>query len=170
MRLPLIVLFLLSFMPFAGQAKPVIVGWVEKVHIDALDTVFKAKLDTGATTSSIDATIIKLVEPADNAKDDDHGKVIFSITDDSGKKRILERKVKRYVRIKKKLGGWIRRPVVTMAFCVAGQKIVDEVNLADRENFIYPVLIGRNMMREGKFVIDASKTFTSEAKCDTPDA
>jgi hypothetical protein len=159
---------LLPFASTAAKPKPVIVGWVEKVHIDSLDTVFKAKLDTGAQTSSIDAKIIDIVKPEKDDDDDDdkHGRVIFSVEDNDGKARTLERRINRYVRIKTKTGGYLRRPVVTMTFCIAGIPIKEEVNLADREHFIYPVLIGRNMLKDGRLVIDASTTFTSDADCE----
>nr|WP_232224186.1 RimK/LysX family protein [Mastigocladopsis repens] len=34
-----------------------------------------------------------------------------------------------------------------MKFCIAGRWIEEEVNLAERDNFNYPVLIGRNMLK-----------------------
>ena len=98
-------------------------------------------------------------------KDTEGSRVIFSIRDQDGKAHTLERDIKRFVRIKTKNGGTIRRPVVEMAFCVAGIRVEEEVNLAERDNFIYPVLIGRNMLKDGRLVIDPSKTFTSDAVC-----
>ena len=50
-------------------------------------------------------------------------------------------------------------------FCIGGRKIRDEVNLADRGHFIYPVLIGRNMLGKGDFLLDPSRTFVSRAPC-----
>ena len=60
--LTLLALFATTLPAHADQSR-IIVGWIEKVHIDALDSIYKAKMDTGATTSSIDAKIIKLIEP-----------------------------------------------------------------------------------------------------------
>jgi hypothetical protein len=145
-----------------------IVGWVEKVHIDSIDSTFAAKLDTGATTSSINAEIVKMVK-AETDETNDFGKVVFSVSDDEGKTRVLERKVQRWVRIKKKNGGFIRRPVVKMRICVGNSSVVGEVNLADRTGFIYPLLVGRNMLRLGNLVVDSTQTFTSKPVCiDTP--
>jgi hypothetical protein len=37
--------------------------------------------------------------------------------------------------------------------CIAGKKIRARVTLADRSSQVYPVLIGRNILR-GKFIVD----------------
>ena len=158
-------LCLAGFSPVSLPAQGTVVGWVEKVHIDALDSVFKAKLDTGATTASIDATIIKETSASEDPTLPGDGEVVFSITDDTGKERTLQRTILRHVRIKTKNGGYVRRPVIKMTLCLAGKKITDEVNLAERENFIYPVLVGRNMLSKAGLLIDAGRTFVSSETC-----
>ena len=187
-RMKHITLFLFSFLFIAvAHAAPskktderIVTGWVEKVHIDTIDATFMAKLDTGAMTSSIDADIIELPEKdepqqaeGDNAKkvmavtsaDEAQELVIFSIKDDKDEARTLERPVNRWVRIKTKEGGFIRRPVITMTFCIAGRAIEEEVNLADRDHFNYPVLIGRNMLKKAKLLIDSGRTYTADPSC-----
>jgi hypothetical protein len=169
-----------SISPLQVQAKTkedkrVLVGWVEKVYIPAIDSQFKAKLDTGAKTSSISAEVIDLKEndkekrkkmKEEGIDDPSHGTVIFAIEDEDGKKRTIERMIERFVRIKtKKEDNYIRRPVVNMQFCVAGALVEEEVNLADRDHFNYPVLIGRNMLEQSLLVVDASKTYTARANC-----
>lgn len=160
------------------KSSRIITGWVEKVHIDAVDAIFTAKLDTGAMTSSIDAEIVSVPEKnaktdsadAENSEEakneeDDVDYVIFSVKDNEGEARTLKRPISRWVRIKKKDGGFIRRPVITMTFCIAGQAVEEEVNLADRDHFNYPVLIGRNMLEKAKLLIDASRKFTADPSC-----
>ena len=44
---------------YAKDPARIIAGWIENVEIESLDAKFKAKLDTGARTSSIHATDIK---------------------------------------------------------------------------------------------------------------
>ena len=153
--------------PLTAKVKTARVGWVENVKLRDTDTVLKAKLDTGAQTSSIDAEIIDIVEDAENAPSGTtNDKVIFSIVDEvTGKRVVFERFILRYVKIKRKISGTIRRPVVAMTFCIGGRTSREEVNLADRENFVYPVLIGRNMLSHARLIVDASKTFTRRPTC-----
>lgn len=141
-----------------------IAGWVEKVHIDTIGTTLAAKLDTGAKTTSLDAEIIKLIKPRDHTPYA-HGYVVFGVEDDEGKSHVLKRKIHRWVRIKSKSGGFFRRPVVKMTFCIAGTSVTDEVNLSERGHFVYPVLIGRNMLTHGRLAVDASRIFTTKPHC-----
>lgn len=153
------------------------VGWVESLYVEAIDTQFMAKLDTGAMTSSIGAEIIDIVEYTkesgepqregeDKPKKAVAGRIIFAIEDEKGVRKTLERDILRFARIKKKgSAGFIRRPVVKMRFCLAGRVIEDEVNLAVRDRFIYPVLIGRNMLEKGGLVVDAAQMRTAPSTC-----
>ncbi len=147
---------------------PTILGWVEEVKIDGVEVAFKAKLDTGAKTSSIDAEVIDIRKEGKKIKHKRTGEIIvFSVRDEkTGSASTFERAILRYVRIKKKGGGYLRRPVIEMTFCLAGKWIKEEVNLANRENFIYPVLVGRNMMEHARLAVDPSRTFTSRPRCE----
>jgi hypothetical protein len=161
-----------SVAAFAAPAdKPVVMGWVEFVTIDAIDAKLKAKLDTGATTSSMRAEVIKIIKGVQKEGSTKKAprRVVFQVEDRDGKVSTLERKLVRWVRIKDKNGGLQRRPVVDMAFCVGGHHVKSEVNLAPREDFIYPVLVGRNMLEAGRIYVDASRTYVSRARCDDTD-
>ena len=143
------------------------VGWVENVRIQDVDVTMRAKLDTGAKTSSLDARVLDTKENPNPPAGYTEDTVVFSILDDTSKKaRVFERDVVRYVRIKLKGDGYIRRPVVKMTFCIAGRLTEEEVNLAERTNFIYPVLIGRNMMQHANLLINASRTFMTRPVCE----
>lgn len=160
--------FLTVINVYAGPSeRRIIVGGVENVRIDEVDAVITAKLDTGAKTSSINA---KIIEQADEY-------VVFEIVfKDKEIERVkLKKKIERIVRIKRKNsndGGGdednsktIRRPVVIMEFCIAGQLIECEVNLANRSNLKHDLLIGRNMLEKGQLVVDVSKSFTTNPNC-----
>lgn len=159
---PLLSLFAFLVLPLASygqEEKRIVVGYVEKVGLPALDLEMKAKLDTGATTSSINATIVE--EPDAKQK----GKaqyVVFAVKTEDGESKQLRREVTRWVKIKKKGSGFIRRPTITMVFNIAGQEVEEEVNLSDRDSFNYNLLIGRNMLKKGKLVVDPSLTFTAK--------
>jgi len=145
---------------------PHVVGWVEEVTIEDVGLVLKAKMDTGAKTSSIDAEIIDIRKEGKKKKGYTGEVVVFSVTDSkTSKTNTFERKIVRFVRIKKKSGGYLRRPVIVMQFCVAGKSVKEEVNLANRENFIYPVLVGRNMMQHAGIAIDPGRTLLTSPHC-----
>jgi hypothetical protein len=157
----LLALVVSAIAPAKANNQPVIMGWVEEVYVPSIDSVLKAKLDTGAETSSIRAEVLKIMRN----KKTDKRKVIFKIEDENGKDRVLERKIVRFVAIKKKDGGFVRRPTVLMDFCIAGRHADSEVNLASREDFIYPVLIGRNMLDQGDILVDANRVYTARPQC-----
>ena len=156
---------------FAEEKKLRVVGWIEKVRIEAVDAVLRAKMDTGAKTSSLHAEIIDVQAPEDwDERTKNPGRVIFRINDEEGNPRTFERDVTRWVRIKARHNedALIVRPVIMMEFCFAGVRLMEEVNLANREQFTYPVLIGRNMLEHAKVAIDASRTYVVRPNCPIP--
>lgn len=142
--------------------KRIIVGYVEKITVPRVGAQFNSKLDTGAETSSIHASIVEMEEKGDD------GYVIFTIDTEEGKSNHVKKSIQRMVNIKKKDGGLQRRPVVDMTFCIAGGLVKGEVNLSDREHFNYDVLVGRNMLEKGQFIVDVSKTYTAPPNCPKP--
>jgi hypothetical protein len=146
--------------PKPAPAKPV-VGYVEYVDVLGIRERAKAKLDSGAKTSSVNAEIIKRFER------DEKKYVVFRVVLDEDHEQVLEHEILREAKIKAKDGGLIERPVVELELCIAGRHVKGEVNLSERDHFIYPILIGRNMLA-GNFVIDSAKTFTNKTRCDKP--
>lgn len=145
----------------ASAAEPQTVGWVENAQIAGVEREIKAKLDTGATTTSINAEILD--QPDEETESG--GMIRFRFTNGEGVEGTFELPIVRWVRIESRNGPDIRRPVVRMKLCVAGQWIEEEVNLANRNDFNYPVLIGRNMLKKGKLVVDSSQTFVIKSTC-----
>lgn len=153
---------------FAAQAmarETKIVGWVEEVLLSEVGIRVKAKMDTGAKTSSIDSEIIDIRKTGKKTDTSSGESVVFSVDAIDGPPKTFEREIIRYVRIKLKGGGFTRRPVIHMKFCIAGREITEEVNLANRENFIYPVLVGRNMMAHADLAINAGAIMLSRPIC-----
>ena len=155
----------ISVAPIKAAAKNPsnMVGWVENVIVEISDTKMKAKLDTGAETSSLRADIIKTF------KKDKEKRVLFSIENEDGEKKIYESKLLRWVRIKTKDGKFSRRPVINLDVCLAGKRITGEVNLSERTNMRYPVLIGRHML-QNNFILNPGKTFLTKPVCKAPAA
>ncbi|MEO1093832.1 MAG: RimK/LysX family protein [Cyanobacteria bacterium J06638_28] len=137
------------------------VGWIEAGQMADADSPTEFKLDTGAKTTSINAEILDAPEAGSEAG----GMIKFRFVDTNGDSQVFERPVVEWVRIKDGEGGFFRRPVVTMQLCVAGQWIEEKVNLADRTQFDYAVLIGRNMLQAGGWVVDSSVKNVTSANC-----
>ena len=153
----LVVTLLLPGQLLAQEEKPMTVGYIENISVTELELVMKAKLDTGAATSSINAFIFEKPLPHSNTEDQ---YVVFAIKTEDGHSPKLRKKISRWVKIKKKTGGHILRPTVIMDFSIGGKTVKEEVNLANRDTFTYDVLIGRNMLTKGNLVINSSQTFT----------
>lgn len=141
------------------RERPTVMGWVEKITLSDSSHTIKAKLDSGAKTSSVDAEIIKTFTR------DGKKIALYRVMLDDNVTETYESRLIRWVRIKDKKGGYIRRPVVRMHFCIGKKTLKGEVSLAERGHFIYPVLIGRNMLEKGNILVDTSRTFIIEPKC-----
>ena len=122
----------------------------------------KARIDTGAGLSSIDAEILQIEKAPDSGKE----RVVFNVRSRGRKTKTIEKDVVEWASIKRKgVKEYDRRPVVTLHLCVGGKRIQGRVNLADRNRFLYPVLVGRNLLRTGGFLIDPRALYTHTPKC-----
>ncbi len=139
-----------------------IIGRVEYVVMQDFGIKLKARIDTGAGVSSIDAKILQITPVAGGSAE----RVVFEIRDDAGNAKSIERKIVEWAEIKGKgTTKSSRRPVVILDFCLGGKRLEGRINLADRSGFLYPVLIGRNILKTGGFLIDPSKTFMRPPGC-----
>jgi hypothetical protein len=155
-----LVFFFLSDFSFAQSAteNKRVIGWVEYVTILPNNVKIKAKLDTGAKHSSLNAS--NIIE----FKRGDKEFVRFDLTNWKGRRKTIEANIVRVAKIKRHKMEPQRRPVVRIRLCIENvQKEVD-VNLIDRSNFNYQLLIGRSYLK-GDFVVDPSKTFTVKTDC-----
>lgn len=142
-----------------AAAEQRIFGWVEWVTLTDTGLRLKAKLDTGAATSSIHA------ENIERFKRDGVRMVKFDLVDPDSRQAIVrELEVERSVKIREHDGSFQRRPVVAMEICIGGLSRTIEVNLVDRSQFIYPFLLGRSAM-SGKVIVDPGETFTATLSC-----
>ncbi len=130
-------------------------GEVEWVTINPQGIRQKARIDTGAQTTSIGA-----LNPQRFERDGERW-VAFTIKDrDSGQETVLKRPIKRVAKIKRHNAESVERFVVELTLSMGSISEVTEVSLADREKFEFPVLIGRNFL-EGEAVVDVSRKFVT---------
>ena len=148
--------------PIAPTAQPTILGGIEKVSIDSIKQSFDARVDTGATTSSLNAVDIKEFER--NGKD----WVRFHLADKSQAtedQKWIEAPVVRYVKIRQSTTDQAERRAVIELWVKVG-KIHEKAQftLADRSQMSHPVLLGREFIKDIALV-DVSKQYVqTEAK------
>ena len=146
-------------MASASGAEKYIFGWVEQIAIQG-GPVLDAKLDTGATTSSLDARSIYRFR---------RGKKRFVRFElpmaDGADSQLIERPLVRVVRIKQHDGQYQRRPVVTLDICIGRVRRKVEFSLVDRRNFDQPVLLGRNALA-GAALVDSDLARTAQPSCE----
>jgi hypothetical protein len=142
-----------------AQPRPVL-GFAERVYVGELQLAMNAKLDTGADTSSVFATGIRL----ERKQPDGTRWIEFRLTGMDGRVIKFRKKLIRYAQIKLKTGGTVRRPVVSIPVCIGGILADAEVNLADRSEFNFPMLIGREFMAH-KLIVDPALEHVADDVC-----
>ncbi|HHH20176.1 MAG TPA: hypothetical protein ENK86_06675 [Campylobacterales bacterium] len=128
-------------------ATKMVIGRLEQVRVMEVGIAKKARIDTGAKTTSIDAHEIQLFER------DGQAWVRFTFEDEP-----IEKPVVRTVLIKRHGGKSIRRQVVELELKLGQTVQTVEVTLANREKYTYAILIGRNFLRK-RFLVDVSRVF-----------
>lgn len=135
-------------------------GWREDVLIQGLKEKLRAKLDTGALTSSIHAEEKELFER------DGKKWVRFIVTDPRSKNAVrtrIEAPLVRIARIKEPNAESITREVVRLSFQIGERKLRGEFTLNNRNNMLAPVLIGRSTLKDLGWV-DSSRTHLADQK------
>ena len=129
----------------------IIIGATEMVRITPPKVTLKARIDTGATTTSIDARNITPFER------DSKKWVKFSVFD--GKKEYkVERPIARTIMIKRHGTEAQERFVIKMRVSVGDTTQLIDVSLTDRSDYEYPILIGRNFLTD-YFIVDVASSY-----------
>ena len=117
--------------------------------------MLEARIDTGAETSSIHAEDIQLIEK------DGKRWIRFNLENpQTGAMIPLERRLHRRILVKTKAEGVTDRRYVVRMWVTLGQtRVWLDVSLSDRDDFEFPLLIGRNMLVD-HFSVDVSKHHT----------
>lgn len=131
-----------------------IIGQVEPIVVYPAGVVLEARIDTGATLSSIDAYDETIFER------DSKGWVRFYLLDrKTQKKHKFEKPVVRFVRIVQHGKKSDRRPVVTLTISLGNVVLKRQFTLANRHKFSYQMLVGRNVL-SGQAAVDVSVSRT----------
>jgi hypothetical protein len=138
-------------------------GWLQSIRLAPYRVRVTAKLDTGAKSSAIHAVDIERFERAGVER------VRFSLytdhTEQSGDKLTYDLPIVGKVRIKRSPGKPPEeRITVRLSFCIAGETMEAEFSLDNRANLNYPVLLGREFLKE-HFVVNSAETFILSYDC-----
>lgn len=144
---------IVAFAPLPAGAKDKLrLGAVENVVLLPWGVLMPARIDTGAATSSLDARNLTVKGST----------VEFNLPQEYGGRRVKLPILKwRTVRTSE---AEERRPVVVVELCIGSQRIRTRVNLNDRANVKYPLLIGRNTLSRG-FVVDCGTSHCTQPSC-----
>lgn len=97
--------------------------------INDIEVQVIARIDSGATSSSIDSSLAEQLSLKPSIK----------------------------IKVVKSASGIAERPIVKAKVKIHNVIIAADFTLADRGHMTYPLLIGQNILKEGKFLIDPLK-------------
>ena len=135
------------------------IGWRESVELlDFDNSIIKAKMDTGARTSSLHATHIS------ESEDSGIKYVAFRLKtniNNRKKYKFFKSELKEWRIVRNSGGDEEYRPVVKTRVKI-GKKVMNiEITLTQRSRMSYDMLIGRTALRK-KFLIDSGKSYTAK--------
>tara|TARA_B100001248_G_scaffold259792_1_gene246539 strand:- start:2213 stop:2662 length:450 start_codon:yes stop_codon:yes gene_type:complete len=132
-----------------------IAGWREVVALPDLSvSAIKAKLDTGARTSSLHITNLKIFEKEGKqwARFNVHPRQKKRLPCIACEAQILE-----FRDIKSSNGHISRRPVIETRIVLDGENWISEITLMNREKMNYRMLLGRKSMK--RLLVDSTKSY-----------
>jgi hypothetical protein len=133
-----------------------VIGWREWVQLPDLGVfVIKAKVDTGAATSSLHAFRLERFEK------DGVPFVRFEIHPRQRSRRPsieCEAPIVKDTAVRNPGGRTELRPVIASTLVIAGQPVEALINLTGRDEMGYRMLLGRRTLRN-RFVVDPGKSY-----------
>jgi len=143
-----------------------ILGQEENVFIQPPGITLRARIDTGADTSSIDARDVEEFER------DGKKWVKFTLFDrKSNTSHTIETKISRYVKIIQSSlpDGYDRRIVVKLKLNIGDFSDLSEFTLTNRDHMDFAILIGRNVLKDIALVDVSGKDLSPLKKQDVND-
>jgi hypothetical protein len=130
-----------------------LIGATERVTEVSTGLIFDARIDTGASCTSIHCDDLEFDNPAANPQEN-VGKRVRFLTGNGKRSLWLESVIIDYVSVRNSEHVEYRYIVPLTIHCAGMQKTV-RVTLNDRTAMRYPFLIGRNFLR-GDFIVDVN--------------
>ncbi len=150
--LSLIFLLIFGFTAHAQLLKEkVLIGRVEWVELPEIKLKQKARIDTGAKTTSMHAVNIEEVQQRGELF------VKFQSVDSEGKLVEVFRKVDTTQRVANTAGFVSKRYVIKEKIKIGSIEREVLINLNDRSRMDYKFLVGRNLLL-GRFIVDVARS------------
>jgi hypothetical protein len=138
--------------PSRSDSQKVMIGEVEDVMLVPWAITLPARIDTGATISSLDARDLSV---RNNIADFMLGKRYGGLR--------LRLPVVDWVQVRSS-AGVEKRPVVKIGVCLGPKLVRTLATLSDRSQMTYPFLVGRNVLN-GSFMVDTSRSKAAQPAC-----
>ncbi len=129
----------------------VLIGRIEWVHLPEMKIRHKARIDTGAKTTSMHAVNIEEVEQRGDLF------VKFQTVDAEGKTLEVVRKVISTQKVSNTAGFVSKRYVIKEKIKIGNIEREVNINLNDRSKMDYKFLVGRNLLL-GRFIVDVARS------------
>jgi hypothetical protein len=148
----IILLLTFSYSSFSQLLKEkILIGRVEWIEIPSLKVKLRARIDTGAKTTSMHAINITEVQQQDDLF------VRFQTVDSEGKLIDLLKKVDTTQKVANTAGFITKRYVIREKIKMGSMEKEILVNLNDRTEMEYKFLVGRNLLL-GRFIVDVARS------------
>jgi hypothetical protein len=118
-----------------------------------MKTPFLARIDTGATTASLDCHDVQYFE-----RDGEKWVSFKLINRKNGEEHVFEKKIERSFKVVR-IGDKEPRRAVKMDVKMGGETFSAVFSIADRSKFDYQALVGRNILT-GRYIVDTSTSYT----------
>jgi len=135
-----------------------LLGAVEDVRLIPWNVTVRARIDTGAGLTSLDARRIEVSGPPAART------VRFTLAADHGQLIETEMPLVRFQSVRDSGDRAERRPVVRVEVCLARVRTSVEVTLSNRTGLDYRMLVGRNLL-ERRFLVDVARTLLTHPEC-----
>ena len=150
--LPFIIAILLSTPLHAEDKTRTVIGAVEEVVLFPWGVKLPARIDTGAGMTSLDVRdLIVKNKVAQFRLPEKYGNILISLP------------VIRHCNVRS-ASSRRRRPVVEIELCVGSRRTRVHANLSDRSQLEYPLILGRNVLKQ-EFIVDCAQDRMLSVKC-----
>ena len=150
--LPFIIAILLSTPLHAEDKTRTVIGAVEEVVLFPWGVKLPARIDTGAGMTSLDVRdLIVKNKVAQFRLPEKYGNTLISLP------------LIRHCNVRSG-DSRRRRPVVEIELCVGSRRMRVHANFNDRSRLEYPLILGRNVLKNG-FIVDCAQERMLSVKC-----